>query len=65
MELIYDIEESGLAHAKDAVEVFHVIVNTIDKVVGDFMNAPNIALFENHFEATYKATWSLLAKSTK
>lgn len=65
IELRHDIESSGLPYAKDAVRVFKAMRDTVDKVESDFLNMPSVSTFEGHFEATYKAMWSLLAKSTK
>lgn len=65
IELLDDIRNSGLDHAKDAITVFNAIRSTVDKVERDFLNSPKVQLFEGHFEATYKALWALLTKSTK
>lgn len=65
IELEHDISTSGLDHAKDAMTVFKAIRNTIEKVESDFLNSPKVAVFERHYEATYRACWGLLTKSTK
>lgn len=65
IELLDEIENSGLAHAKDAIKVFKAIRNTVDKVITDFINSPKVSAFEGHYEASYKAMWALLTKSTK
>ncbi|MNI49086.1 hypothetical protein D3C73_1036830 [compost metagenome] len=65
IELLDEIEKSGLAHAKDAIKVFKAIRNTVDKVITDFINSPKVSVFEGHYEASYRAMWALLTKSTK
>lgn len=65
IELLDEIRKSGLGHVKDALTVFKAIRDTVDKVESDFLNSPKVQIFEGHFEASYKAMWSLLAKSTK
>lgn len=60
-----EIRTSGLDHAKDALTVFKAIRNTVEKVESDFLNSPKVAVFERHYESTYRACWGLLTKSTK
>lgn len=65
IELLHDIETSGLDHAKDAIKVFKLIKKTIEKTEADFMNSAKAATFEGHVQATYRAMWKLLTVSTK
>lgn len=65
IELIDAIETSGLAHVSDALAVFKAIGNTVEKAESDFSNAPGMDTFAGHFEASYRALWALLTKSTK